>query len=834
MVKYGNIWVMIIRRPLALIFLAFMLGIGTNYIFSPPGFIYMIVIVICAGILFFMLIKGIRSNDLRRHLSFFTVILIIINIGGILCEKELTKEDQLAEYTGSEVTCRAIGEKYRKCGNDFHKLTVKNGTEKYLLYVSGEISSPEDYIGSELLFTGVAEKPSPKRNPGGYNYELYLKSVGIRSIISLKVENIKIKRHYSKSGTVSSFSGNLTRIKYRYLNDVEEIISQRSFGILNGMLFGSKDDIDDELYEIFQKNGIAHVLSVSGIHVGIVYAFVYALMSRRVTPVSALIIFFFLFIYAFLSEFSPSVIRAVLMISIHMAAVLLRRPYDLLTGTSLAALIMLIKNPLSLFHVGFQLSFLAVILLAFFIPFSKRYIGKKKIIGILKNRFKDTGDVSGGGGGGDVNASNIKIRILNSLLPVFIIQLGMAPFSVYVFNYFSFSGLILNIFIIFIAGIIIPIGICLIPLSMINAVIIRDFIFPTGARLLDTALSFIIKVNDVIFTTKLSSMTLVSPIPWTLLMFYGALFFFCSETFRILYHRKKRKTLISIVSSILIISYLGSFTPVLTRDNSEIVFVDVGQGDCIHVRTPGGKNILFDGGGNADYKVGKKILLPYLLKKGVDRLDYVFVTHLHTDHFQGIKELSNYMDTGRLVVYDGNRVNTDELTGDSHIKKEDIIYVGKGDRLRIEEGVYIDALYPCKKDIDSYLVDSGTSGDENDYCLVMRLDYRGLKILITGDLREEGERSLISEYIDPKERLKSTILKVGHHGSKYSTSQEFLDYVDPGVAVIQVGKNNFGHPTPEVIEKLNNKSIMIYRNDMDGAVLIDFKKEKLHTRKMIE
>ncbi len=814
---------MSIRRPLAFVFLAYMLGIGSNYIFSPSESAYFL------GIAFFCITSFISLVvDQSKMFTFILALLVLFNIGGLVCQKELIKKDPLAERAGTNVTYSGTVLKYQKKEKDFHKITVRNGSFDYLVYIYGEDVDPKKIIGNKVTFTGTVEKPPSRRNPGGFDYRLYLKSVNIRSIIECDITGIDVNPITFRENPLYWVYGQLADVKYNFLKTLEEYMSPETHGLLNGMLLGSKDGMDEDTYEAFQKNGIAHILSVSGIHVGIIYSFIYFLLGRRINIFTAGAILIFLFMYAFLSEFSPSVIRAVLMISIHIITKLLIRPYDLLTGTSLAALIMLIDNPLALFHVGFQLSFLAIILLSFCIPYIKRYVGKKKIIGVYKERFKDGGNDSLTDG-----SAALKKKTIEILMPLLVIQLGMAPFSIFIFNYFSVAGLFMNIPIIFISGAIIPLGVCLIPVSRLGLGVIGEFIMFTGAKSLDLLLSWMIKINDLVSELDISSFYVVSPRPWTLLIFYGLLFFFTSETFRILKNRKMKVPIGSVIVLVCIVALLGSQTPLLSRDDSDLVFVDVGQGDCIHVRTPSGKNILIDGGGSADYAVGKKTLMPYLLKNGVKKIDYVFVTHLHTDHFQGIRELSNEMDTGRLITYEGNSVNPDELTSGSGIDVGQIDYVGKGDRYNIEKDVYMDILYPDKKDQDVHTGDSGSEVDENDNTLFMKLHYKDISVLITGDLDEDGERLIISEYEAPGKILGSTILKVGHHGSKYSTSDEFLEYVDPEVSVIQVGKNNYGHPTPEVIEKLKEKDIMLYRNDIDGAIMIDHENGGLTIKKMI-
>jgi beta-lactamase superfamily II metal-dependent hydrolase len=248
------------------------------------------------------------------------------------------------------------------------------------------------------------------------------------------------------------------------------------------------------------------------------------------------------------------------------------------------------------------------------------------------------------------------------------------------------------------------------------------------------------------------------------------------------------------------------------------VFVDVGQGDCLHIRTPGGRNILIDGGGSINYSVGKKTLLPYLLKNGVSRVDLALITHLHTDHCQGISELAREMPISRAAVYEGNRLRPSEVADATGLAADRILYVGAGERIQLDEDVYVEILFPERRD-DGYYEAMLLEEDENKSSLLMKLVYRGVSVLMTGDLGFEGEEAILQS-LGSEDALHSVILKIGHHGSRYSTGDDFLSAVNPSVAVIQVGKNTYGHPHPDIIKKLEDAGVPVYRNDLSGAIML--------------
>ena len=202
-----------------------------------------------------------------------------------------------------------------------------------------------------------------------------------------------------------------------------------------------------------------------------------------------------------------------------------------------------------------------------------------------------------------------------------------------------------------------------------------------------------------------------------------------------------------------------------------------------------GNDVLIDGGGSREFNTGKNTLKPYLLKNGAADLDLALATHEDTDHIRGLEELSECFKVKNFV------------TGSV-----------KGDVFSLGKGVEIRTLWPEKLE--------ASSGQENENSSVFMVDYKGVRILVMGDLDMEGERQMIRRYAELGETdlLKADVLAVGHHGSRYSTSWELLDAADPSLAVIQVGRNNYGHPSKEVLEKLRLRGITVLRNDISGAV----------------
>jgi len=737
----------------------------------------------------------IKLGRLRETAGLAGLFLLVVLLGSGCFYIAEHRADPLESETGKVHTVegRVVAVQTRDENSWQMVITAPYGGKR-LVRIKGAMGNPAEYIGKRAVVKGEVELPAERRNPGLFSYRLYLKTKGVRVILQSGEGLIRFEPKKSYL-----FFTLTARLKYGFLDRLERTMAPETFGLMNGMLFGDDSFIGEDVYDSFQKNGIAHILSVSGIHTGIVYLFVIRLLGNRKTRAFYLIAALALFFYAALSEFSPSVVRAAVMIYIHIFSKLFCRRYDFLCCTAASALGMQLVNPFYLFNAGFQLSFMAVFCLAALLPWANRRIG------IMEEK----------------GASGLLTEGLRLVAPLLIIQIGMAPLTAYLFNYFSIAAFFVNMPVIAISGVVIPLGICLIPLSFLSWIPPCGVLFGAGVQAGELLINLMLRLNWHFYLPGVGFFNTVSPSVLFLLIFYGFFFFLSSEFYRILYQRGRRRAMAAYCCLILILSLPVSWAADTSCRDAELVFLDVGQGDCLHIRTPGGKNILIDGGGSRSYDVGKKILQPYLLKNGVRSIDLALATHLHDDHFLGIAQLAGRMEIGRLGVYEANRLREKEILAETGLEREAVLYLAAGDRIRIEKDVWIDVLYPEKRPEEEYRELVSDEADENASSLLLRIYYRGLTVLMTGDLGFEGERAAMDQHKSDPGVLRADVLKVGHHGSRYSTGDGFLAAVDPKIAVFQVGKNNFGHPHPSVIEKCLEKGIIIYRNDLNGAVVFD-------------
>lgn len=628
-------------------------------------------------------------------------------------------------------------------------------------------------MGEKLNIKCVSEMPREAGNPGNFDYRKYLYGKGISRVASATWSQVYFDNRILESnlfeaenerekfdvyGKILKLVGWLLKLRSDFIKDV--FVNSNQGAMASGILFGSKDSISDEVLSDFMDGGAGHVLAVSGLHIGIIYSIV-GFNKTMATIV--------LLIYGTASSWSPSVTRAVLMILLRNLSEVTDRRYDDLSALSFISFVMLMLRPYLLFSSGFQMSFVAMLGICFFRPGIKFFI---------EDRLK--------------GLKGIENKEMEGIYTMLSVQLLLIPYSIYSYNRISVVSLLANHLMITLAGLYVPLGgtvfliyfLLNIGGSQFGEIIKASFLRPLGS-LLGFLSDRMVDINEVLLLNGKSSFMIASPKPFIIIAFCIVGCYLASEDYKVLHKRNKGKSYIkagSVLAVSLVLGFFITFNPVSI---SHQVFIDVGQGDAFHLHY-GSTDILIDGGGSRYYDVGNNYLRPYLLNRGIGNVDLAITTHQHMDHYLGIEELNENYPIDRIVT-----------TGKA------------GDKITIDEDRYIEILWP----IPQY----ANSDDENYYSRVFKVWNRGVTTLITGDITEEGEKALI-EYYRGTDTLNCHILKIAHHGSRFSSSVEFLDAVSPVIAVISVGRNNYGHPSFSTIEKLREKGIIIYRTDLDGAV----------------
>jgi competence protein ComEC len=630
-------------------------------------------------------------------------------------------------------------------------------------------------VGTIVKISGELRIPEGQRNPGSFNYQLYLKSRNISYTMTAKgIQQIgmSMRMHHR-------FDRWLDGKKESFLKRFD--VDSEARGFLNGVLFGERSELDDGIYQEFSENGTAHILAVSGLHVGFLIALLNMLVCQRKYWKVTAGIFVVLLMYGEITGWSPSTLRAVLIAILSMSGMYLRRSFDLTTGTAAAAMAVLLVRPYQLFQTGFIMSYLAIFGMAFLTKPLAHFVGE----------------------------------FLASLLSI---QMVMIPFQIYCFHRFNPLTLAINIPIIFLASILVPCGVVMFFVS--NLISLPTF----SVECLILMTKLLIKANHFLYMKGGFSALIPSVGAVALIIFYLLLLFVNSEWCRVMVIRKDfrsiGRTLINLLlpAMILVLGFRNPFS------NDGVVFVDVGQGAGVHLRTSG-KNLLVDGGGNANYSVGEKVLLPYFLGNGITSLDLAICTHLHMDHFKGVQELSEMFPIQSFAVPSAYRGLSETPTKSK--------FLAAGDVLRISDDLSITVLWPIDDGKSRETTDSENI-DENELTGIYRIEYRGVRILVTGDILEDGESDMLQYYAGTDE-LKCDVLNVAHHGSKSSSSEAFLDAVNPRIAVIQVGSRNlYGHPHADTLTKLKARNITIYRTDQNGAIGLDIRKNRIKVDRMIE
>lgn len=429
------------------------------------------------------------------------------------------------------------------------------------------------------------------------------------------------------------------------------------------------------------------------------------------------------------------------------------RKSDVYNNLAFSSFIILIFNPYTIFDMGFLLSYGGTIgIILFSNKLSEKFSIKNKILNYIKEMFFVC-----------ISANIIII-----------------PIIMYNFNTLSLTFFISNVLVSPIMGIVVILGFVQIFLSIINinlAYLLSIFLNPM--------LEILIFIAD--FTAKLPLSKILIPTPNIIfIIIYYVIMLFCNKI-------NIKKTII-ILSIIIIIFNLLNLLPKDLR----IYFIDVGQGDSTLILTPKGNSILIDGGGSetGSFDVGEKILLPYLLDRGVTKIDYMMISHFDSDHVGGLFSILENLRVEHVLISKQGKEseNYKHFLEISKRKKIKVIYVEAGDRINIEKNMFFEILFPTRNLISENIL--------NNNSIVARLVYKNFKILFTGDIEEIAEKELIKLY-SKTNKLRADILKVAHHGSKSSTIASFLKLVNPRISLIGVGATNtFGHPNENVLERI--------------------------------
>lgn len=693
--------------------------------------------------------------------------------------------------------------------------------KKFLLDVKKKDYSKELEYGDIITFNAIYNKPNAQRNYGGYDYSLYLKTQTIYgtfegSQLQLKSKN---KGSFIQKGIIS-FEEYIKGILKANLDENEA-------ELCIGLVIGDRTNLSENIQEDFKTSNLTHMLAVSGSHfVYIILAVTYInkfLKRKRLGQVLMLIV---IVLFMNLTGNTGSVVRSGIMAALGIIASIIHRKSDIWNNMAIAMLIQIILNPYIIFDVGVQLSYGGVIGIVAFNKivtnqieqlsnkirekFANLIKGKNKKNEIIKiQNYEDKKEIAN-------KSWNLCESICNyikeSISVTISANIVIIPIMMYTFNTISFSFVISNLIAGAILGIIVLYAFALIFLYMV----LHNFISPLFI-ILNLMLKILISIAHICSLIPFSKIYVVTPNVVLIIFFYLFLHLLVKKQNSMIL---SKKTIAFFTIAIVILNFIY---PVITskRDNLEINFIDVGQGDSTLIRVSN-KTILIDGGGSSygeTFDVGEQTLFPYLLDRGIKTIDYVIVSHFDSDHCQGLNFVMENMKVKNAIISSLGQESNEYDTFINLAQKQEtnLIYVKKGDIIKIGEAI-IKILFPDNDPIPD--------NEKNNNAIVFKFLWKNVSILFTGDIEEKAENKILNLYEDNLEELKSTILKVAHHGSKTSTTKVFLEAVKPQIALIGVGENNnFGHPNSGVIERLESIGCEIYRTDKYGEISIKFNKQ---------
>ncbi|NLB78800.1 MAG: DNA internalization-related competence protein ComEC/Rec2 [Clostridiaceae bacterium] len=771
------------KRPLAIWALALIWGITLSDVnnYHLWGIISLIL-----SIFIFILI----SRPLREKSSGFIFIAIPLLISGYVLHS-INKnyyENSCKEWEGSKVSVEGalFNEPEFKDGKTRFIMNVesidnqvisKNKKIRIQVSIYGDSQIHELKYGSVVNIISEIRIPLGRRNFGGFNSKKFLASRGVSGTIGTSEKALTIL----KGNRALWFKNTGYKLRHNMIDTLNKCMPAKESSVIAGMLIGYTSDMPEEMEENFRRAGLSHVMAVSGANIAFLLApLLWLLKKMGFNPRwSSALAFPSMIFYVFATGMEASVIRAAIMAGVTLTGMLLWRKADIYCSLAVSAIIVLLGNTYMLFDLGFILSFSATLsLVIMYKPiFSRLPVKIPKII-------RDT------------------------LAGTIAAQLGVIPIIAYCFNTFSLISVFTNLLIVPLTGIITVLGAIL--------VIVGNLFFPAG-KLLGVLLSLVVDVmlyvTETMAAIPWAEINLATPSIILVLLYYLILLFLIYG-----YPRLGKELAKPAFASIIVMCGAVILLISIPSKSLQIHFADVGQGDCAIIRTPSGQNIILDGGGSINDEegsyAGECIVVPLLYNLNMTEIDLMIASHGHMDHIGGLKTVIDKINVKKLVVADTFDIEMRELTDYAVEKGVPVTRIKEGAFIYEEDNLTLKSLYPFTEE---GLMPSNSTTNANELSLVARLDYGDFSALFTGDIGFESEKRLLDNNV----QLSCDLLKVAHHGSKYSSDQSFIKAVNPNMSVISVGRNTYGHPSPEAIERIVGQGSIMYQTILNGGILVE-------------
>ena len=820
------------KRPVFLLFTGLVLGEAAAILLNRTGFFVMALFLFIFILILYKVIKKKQGHFFIFTLLFFCFFFIggisfyraeyLDELDRMLSKKELkgiltgqiefVKQSSKEEYqiTIKEVflSGEQISENLKKTDKDVvvsHKrVSGKKHNKQYKIrgkcrILKLPVSAGKVYPGDWITCTGKLRAIEDPANPGQFDSKLYEYSMGIR------YHFIGDTIHRSKESPFSVYrTAGIAReqIAAAYLR----IVPEAENGLLKAIFLGDKTDLSKEYKNLYQDCGMAHLLAVSGLHISIIGGMLFQFLRKRgcgyalsCVMGSTLLVF-----YAVMTGFGNSVFRAAIMFLCYLLSQYYGAEYDIVSSMSMAGILMLLDCPWRLLESGCILSFAAIGSIGLICPFVQNLEEKRKRKKLTKGEFLLEG--------------KWKKKIGKAFFANLIFTMTITPLLLRFYYQWSPYSILLNL-------LMIPAMSPLLLSAIVGGIfgICNQFIGFLGCipavvllKGFDSLFRFVLKLPFAVIVTGC--------LPWWQIF----VIYLLEICFFIFWYRRLWEGSIFLC---LLLAAGSFFCPI---PPFRMIMLDVGQGECIFMKMPTGETVLIDGGSTSKKNVADSIIIPALKYYGENHLDYVIITHTDEDHISGIRELLEQNYPIKNVIFSATgKVKKDNIYADKREKAYNdsndimdiarqkgysVLKMSKGDRMNFNR-IHFRCLHPQKGWINE---------DVNSSSIVLHLTYGDFSMLFTGDLNGEQEALLSMEKQDigisakDKVNLKPvTVLKIAHHGSKNSTTEQFLKEFCPKQAILSAGKNNlYGHPHRQTLSRLKKSGTTIYGTLWGGAILI--------------
>lgn len=619
--------------------------------------------------------------------------------------------------------------------------------------------------GAVLVVSGAFEAPSPPAHRFSFDMERYLKNNGASAVLKIqKVEGVVPEE--------TVWVRLAERRKWLQAH-IQKTFPERLATEAEALLIGEQENMEPDERQIYQTLGITHLFAISGLHVAILTGILYFLLIRlHVRKETALVLLLIaLPLYAVLAGGAPSVLRAVAMVCLVLAGQLAKIKLAIADVLLASFIVFILWDPYILYDIGFQLSYGATI----GIIYSARFLG------------------------------SVESAAFQGFLVTCISQLTLYPLLLYHFFELSLSAFFVNsLFVPLYTVVILPVNLVLLALTLLYLPA-ADVLF----ALYGPIRAFVGSVMEALSAVPYQVWNPGKPPLWLVLLFFASIAIFYSQAER---GFRWRQLAIVIVPA-------AVFTMAPYADPAlKVAFLDVGQGDSAVIQLPYRRGVyVIDTGGvlrfptegyqetDRPYEVGRQVVVPYLKGSGISKVDLLVLSHADADHAEGADELFKLLVIGKLHLSPGSETEA--------IMQQLAPYAGEA---ALELPIRGDS-WQAEGIRFSYLSPSDREYGGNDDSLVLLVESGGFKALFTGDMEARGERELVAAYGAKLDGV--DILKVGHHGSKTSSTDEFLEAANPALSIFSTGKDNrYSHPAPEVVERFGKRNLPTLNTAVNGTI----------------